>query len=228
MTRPESAVAGQRYGRWVGVVAVLIILTAAISSAVTKSTGAGGVPPGRRIPVFAVPLATGNVTGDANIATHPNDGAAGRVPACSVRGSQILNVCELYERGPLVLALFVDAGSCPSVVSEMQALAPSFPGVEFAAVAIRGGRRELRALIRRERVGIPVGIDSDGVLASLYGVASCPQITLSYPGGVVQSRALLGGTSQATLRARVQELVTAARARGWTPAPEQAAADRAG
>jgi hypothetical protein len=210
----------------VGVVAVLIILAAAISSAVTKSTGAGGVPPGRRIPVFAVPLATGNVTGDANIATRANDGAAGRVPACSVRGPQVLNVCELYEEGPLVLALFVDAGSCPAVVSELQALVPAFAGVEFAAVAIKGERSRLRALIRREHVTIPLGIDSDGVLASLYGVATCPQITLVYPGGVVQSRALLGGTTEATLRARVQELVAAARARGWTPAPERA--DRSG
>ncbi len=224
MTRPESAVAGQRYGRWVGVVAVLIILAAAVSSALTKSTGVGGVAPGRRIPVFAVPLATGNVNGDANIATHSDDGAAGRVPACSVRGSQILNVCELYERGPLVLALFVDAGSCPAVLSQLQALVGSFPGVQFAAVAIKGGRPALRGLIRRERLGIPVGIDSDGVLASLYGVATCPQITLAYPGGVVQSRALLGGTSEATLRARVQELEDAARARGWTPAPVAAEA----
>ena len=214
--------AGQRYGRWVGVVAVLIILTAAISSAVTKSTGAGGVPPGRRIPVFAVPLATGNVTGDANIATHPNDGAAGRVPACSVRGSQILNVCELYERGPLVLALFVDAGSCPGVLSELQALRGSFGGVQFAAVAIKGERSQLRVLVHREGLSIPVGIDSDGVLASLYGLASCPQITFVYPGGVVQGRALLGGRSRATLRARVQALVAAARARGWPGAPVRA------
>ena len=222
MTRPESAVAGQRYGRWVGVVAVLIILAAAISSALTKSTGVGGVPPGRRIPVFAAPLATGELTGDANIATRANDGAAGRVPACSVRGPQILNICELYERGPLVLAMFVDAGSCPAILGELQALAGSFAGVQFAAVAIKGGRTQLRALIGREHLDIPVGIDSDGVLASLYGVATCPQVTLAYPGGVVQSRALLGGTSRATLRARVQALVVAARARGWTPRPGRA------
>ena len=222
MTRPESAVAGQRYGRWVGVVAVLIILGAAVSSALTKTTSVGGVSPGSRLPVFAVPLATGDVSGDANIATHANDGSAGRVPACSVRGAQILNVCELYERGPLVLALFVDAGSCPGVLSELQALESSFGGVQFAAVAIKGGRAALRGLVRREHLSIPVGIDSDGVLASLYGLASCPQITFVYPGGVVQGRALLGGRSQATLRARVQELVAAARARGWAGAPSRA------
>ena len=59
------------------------------------------------------------------------------MPACAERGARILNVCQLYEQGPVVLALFVDAGSCPAVLSEMQALAPAFPGVRFAAVAIR-------------------------------------------------------------------------------------------
>ena len=62
------------------------------------------------------------------------------MPACEVRGPQILNICQLYERGPVVLALFVDAGSCADVLGDMQALAPSFPEVRFAAVAIKGGR----------------------------------------------------------------------------------------
>ena len=59
-------------------------------------------------------------------------------------GRGILNVCQLYERGPVVLALFVDAGSCPAVLGDLQALAPSFPGVRFAAVAIKEGG-QLRA-----------------------------------------------------------------------------------
>ena len=62
------------------------------------------------------------------------------MPACTVRGPGILNICQLYEQGPVVLALFVDAGSCPRVLSDMQALAPSFPGVRFAGVAIKGDR----------------------------------------------------------------------------------------
>ena len=39
-----------------------------------------------------------------------------------------------------------------------------------------------------------MGIDSDGALAALYKVASCPQVTFAYPGGEVQSGALLGAT----------------------------------
>jgi peroxiredoxin len=126
-----------------------------------------------------------------------------------------LNVCELYERGPVVLALFVEAGSCPGVLSEMEALVPEFPGVGFAAVAVKGERAPLRRLIAARGLRFPVGFDRDGALARLYGVASCPQITLAYPGGIVQSRALLGEPSPGVLRARIAELVGAARARGW-------------
>jgi hypothetical protein len=99
----------------------------------------------------------------------------------------------------------------------MQALAPSFPGVHFAGVALEGQRGELRALIRARNLTIPVGFVRDGVLAALYKVVSCAQLTFAYPGGVVQSKPLLEVPAPATLRARVSELVQAARARGYRP-----------
>ena len=71
------------------------------------------------------------MVGDANIARHAHEGESGEVPACSVRGSQVLNICELSERAPVVLALFVNGGSCPRVLGEMQALQGSFPGVQL-------------------------------------------------------------------------------------------------
>ena len=64
-----------------------------------------------------------------------------------MRGPEILNICQQYEHGPVVLALFVNGASCTAVLSDMQALAPSFPGVRFAAVAIKGERAALRKLI---------------------------------------------------------------------------------
>ncbi len=206
----------QRYGPYLAVLGLVILVLVAINTALTKPTGVAGVQPGSGLPPFAVPLATGIMKGDANIATRADEGEAGTHPACSVRGAGILNVCQLYEQGPVVLALFVDLGSCPAVLTDMEALAPSFPGVRFAAVAIKGDRGPLRKLIRtRGLVHVAVGIDEDGALATLYKVASCPQVTFAYPGGVVQSRALLATPSSATLRARVQALVADARARGW-------------
>ncbi len=97
----------------------------------------------------------------------------------------------------------------------MQALAPSFPGVRFAAVAIKGERAKLRRLIRSHALSLPIGLDSDGALAALYKVATCPQLTFAYPGGEVQSKAIITSPSRATLRARLTALVAGSRARGW-------------
>jgi hypothetical protein len=213
--RPRRMVRPPRYGGYVGLLGLLILALITINTLVTKPNGANGIAPGAMLAPFAVPLASGSLQGDANVATRPNEGTAGRVPACTVRGAQILNVCQLYEQGPVVLALFVDAGSCPAILSDMQALGTSFPGVRFAAVAIKGERGQLRRLIRARGLSIPVGVDSDGVLAGLYKVASCPQVNFALPGGEVQSRALLGRPPAATLRARVGRLLATARARGW-------------
>jgi len=182
---------------------------------VTKSNGAKGIAAGQLVPPFAVPLVTGRLLGTADVATRPNQGAEGHVPACQERGHEILNICELYERGPVVLALFIYSGSCEAVLGDMQAIAPSFPGVGFAGVAIKGDRTALRSLLRKRGVTFPVGLDEEGILARFYKLATCPQITLVLPGGAVQSTALLGRPSRATLRTRVAALVAAARAHGW-------------
>lgn len=204
-----------RYGGYVGLLALVILALITVNTIVTKPNGVKGLGPGEQLPPFAVPLALGNLQGDADTATHANDGAAGRVPACQERGAQILNVCQLYEGAPVVLALFVDGGSCTDVLGRMQALAPSFPGVHFAAVALKGDRDRVRKLIRKQRLSLPVGLDSDGALAALYKVGTCPQVTFAYPGGQVQSDALLNSPSRTALRQRVAQLVSDSRSRGW-------------
>jgi hypothetical protein len=204
------------YGRYIGLLAVVVLVALTVAVALTASNGATGIAPGEAVPPFAAPLASGTLTGDVNVATRANEGSAGKTPACAVRGAGVLNVCALYERGPVVLALFVDAGSCPAVLGDMQALARDFPGVSFAAVAIKGDRRSLRRLVlARGLTNVAVGFDADGVLVSMYRLASCPQLTFVLPGGIVQSRALLSRPPLGTLRARVAELVAAAKARGW-------------
>jgi len=202
----------------VGVIGLVIVVLITLNTVLTKSRAGAGIAPGERVPPFAVPLATGTLEGDANFAVRPNEGSAGQRAACTVVGARILNICQLYERGPVVLALFVNSGSCAHVLDRLRALAPQFPGVSFAAVAIRGDRRALRALVRARAPNIPVGFDRDGALVSLYKMISCPQITLAEPGGTVQSRALLELPSLATLRARVAALEASARRHhGWSP-----------
>jgi hypothetical protein len=192
-----------RYGRYVGVLAILLLIFITINTLLTKPNGVGGISPGEALPQFAVPLAADDLTGDANVATD------GPHPACSVRKAGVLNICELYEQGPVVLVLFVEGGSCSGVLADIQALAPEFPSVRFAAVQLKGSRTEIRRLIGKYRLTFPVGWDDQGDLAALYRLATCPQITFALRGGVVQSKALLNRPSRATLRARIEELVGA-------------------
>ena len=135
---------------------------------------------GPQAPAFQVAQEASHVL----LVVGPNQGEAGKVPACSVRGPQVLNICQLYEKGPVVLALFVDGGSCPEVLSDMQHLAASYPQVGFAAVAIKGGTSGVRKLIHERGLTFPVGLDRDGALAALYKVASCPQLTFARRGGI--------------------------------------------
>jgi hypothetical protein len=200
----------RRYSTLLGLAVVVLVV---VNIVFAKSADVTGIAPGHTLAPFATPLVLGSLNGDADIATRADDGADGRVPACAERGAQILNVCQLYERGPVVLALFVDGGSCPRVLTEMQALVPAFPRVRFAAVSIEGDRRTLRRLVRSLGLTLPVGVDSDGAVAALYKVVTCPQVNFAYRGGVVQSDALLGSASLATLRRRVSELVAASRVR---------------
>ncbi len=214
---PRPVVRPPRYGRYVGLLAIVILVAITINTIATKPNGATGVAPGVKVPPFAAPLATGTLSGDVDVATRPNEGAAGNVPACRERGSQVLNICQLYEQGPVVLALFVDSGSCPKVLGDMQALSAEFPHVHFAGVAIKGATKGVRDLIRSLGLTFPVGLDRDGVLVALYKVASCPQVSFIERGGTVQSRALLRRVPLASLRSRVAALEASAPRTGSAP-----------
>jgi hypothetical protein len=166
------------------VVLVLVLLATTLRHGTER--GARGIPQGDVMPPFAVPLALGRLDGDANVARHSGEGQAGRRPACTVRGPEILNGCALREAGPVVLAFFVIRdGKCVSQLDAMQRVAAQVPAVRFAAIAIRGGRDDLRAMVRRHHWSFPVGYDRDGALANAYHVQVCPQLTFARRGGAV-------------------------------------------
>jgi hypothetical protein len=213
----DGGVAGTRYGLWVVALGAVLIVVFTVHVALSSHKGATGIPPGAHIPPFAAPLAIGGPAGEVDVATHANEGLAGKVAACAERGRGILNVCELYERGPVVLTLFFDAGSCADVLDDLQTLSHSFPQVGFAAAAVKEDAAPIARLVRSKRLTIPVGVDPEGRLGELYTMVGCPQITFVYPGGVVQSAELFGSQSLAKLRARVTKLLLASRARGWKP-----------
>lgn len=201
---------GTRYWRYIALAGLIALFAFALYTTLTRRTAVSGVPAGQRLPPFAAPLALGGVNGDVNVATRPNQGSAGRRPACEVRGTGILNICQLYEQGPVVLALFLDGGSCPDILRSIERLARSFPHVRFAAVAVKAQAKPVARLVHKLGLGYPVGFDRDGVLGALYQMQGCAQVTFARPGGIVQGKPLLEQPSDAQLRERIAKLLGAA------------------
>jgi hypothetical protein len=177
--------------RWLGVLVVAILCYIALNTLRTSGPGSRGVPAGRHLPPFAAPLATSSLAGDANVATRAGEGAAGSRPACRVRGPRVLNSCQLAEQGPVALAFFTTRSRrCQDEVGVLDRLRARFADVRFAAVAIRGARSDVAALVRARGWRLPVGYDHDGAVADEYAVAVCPTITFARRGGRVAGTSL--------------------------------------
>jgi peroxiredoxin len=213
--RPPGA---GRYRWFTGIVVVLALGWISLNTLRTDGIDSTGLKTGERLPPFAAPLALSDLKGDVNFAVRPDSGDAGARPACEVRGPDVLNVCELAERGPVVLVfLATRGGDCTAELDRLETVRRDFPGVQVAAVSIKGDRGALGRLIREHGWRFPVGYDADGVLANVYGVAVCPQVIYAYPGGVVRGT-VIGEESEAAIRGRFERLVAASRERGWRPA----------
>jgi hypothetical protein len=186
----------KRPGTIAGVVALALIAYITYNSIVTEGPGSRGVEPGSALPAFAVPLALSDLEGDANVGEK----------ACDVRGDDVLNVCELAERGPVVLGFFAEPmDRCVEQIDVLDRLRSRFEEVQFAAVAILGEREELRRRVRERGWELPVGHDEDGAVVNAYAVAVCPQITFARRGGeVVETR--FGSQDEAQLSAVIEDL----------------------
>jgi hypothetical protein len=166
-----------RSGWLVGLLGVLALAYITANTLRTEGVGSRGPVAGKPLPPFAAPLVSGDLEGDANVEED----------ACRVRGPDVMNVCDLADGRPLVLAFVVPGvGECERQVDVLDRLAPRFPDVRFAAVAVRGER----AAVRERGWAIPVGHDRDGAVANLYGVAVCPFVTFARAGGEVTGSAL--------------------------------------
>jgi hypothetical protein len=215
---PAAPSKTSRFGWVVGIIFLAWIAYITVNTLRSDRPGSRGVPDGNPLPPFAMPLALSNLEGDSNIATRHDQGGAGKRPACSVRGPRILNSCELAERGPVALGFYASrAGkACRRQLDVFEHVRRNFPGVQFAAVAIRGDRGDLRKVIRDAGLRYPVGYDHDGQVANVYRVAGCPTTTLAYPGGIVM-HTYLGLLDEQRLSGVVRRLVAGSERRGWKP-----------
>jgi len=182
--------------------AALLFIT--FNTITTESEGSKGLEAGEALPPFAMPLSTSSCRGrcDANVATGSGQGAAGARPACEVRGPEVLNVCELREQGPFVLAfVFHPVDRCREQLPALERVAARHRGVRFRVVAVRADAEDARGL----QSNLPVGYDHDGAVANEYAVVVCPTITyVARDGRVVGSS--VGSQSEAQLDSWVRRL----------------------
>jgi peroxiredoxin len=180
----------------VGVIAVAVLAYILVNTLRTEGPGSRGLAAGTSMPAFAVPLAPSDLEGDANVSDR----------ACSVRGPKVLNSCQLAEQGPVVLAFFAEPSErCDDEIDRLDRLRARYRDVQFAAVAIRGSRQNLRQLVANHGWKLPVGYDHDGAVANQYAVAVCPTITFARKGGEVV-RTLLGSQDDAQLTSAIEAL----------------------
>jgi hypothetical protein len=210
--RPEVPRPGNKYAWVVGVVMLMGIGVLLLTTAL-PNTGEGvrGPTHGERLRVFAAPLATGNIEGDANVRQgRGGSDAAGAVPACQVRSKEVVNLCELRKK-PMVLTFLVTRGAdCEPQVDRVERMRRDFPEVNFAAVMSGNERADAEEIVRNRRWTQPVAVDHDGAVVNLYGIGVCPTTVFARSGGIVVNTAL-GNLTEDQLRARVRRLLRAER-----------------
>lgn len=209
-----------RYSIVVGLLFVAIVAVALLNGI----PGGGGTlgldkqPARWALPEFAVPVAAGKLEGDANVAQDdcsaaavPCPSDARRTPACQVRTSGAIRVCDLFDR-PLVVAFwFSKGGNCVDQQDVVSRVYSRYRGrVNFLSLDIHDDRDTVRELIRKRGWEMPVGYDRDGAVASLYRVGGCPTFAYAYPGGTLES-AGIGDLGEGGLSDRVERLLRATR-----------------
>lgn len=192
---------------WVmGVAVVLLLAVVTINSVSNEGQSARGLEIGAPLPIFTAPLATANVPEDtdANIAVKATKDV--KTAACDVKRPDVLNICELRDRGPVALVFTVTkSDDCEKQVDLIERLRPRFSQVQFAAVGIKGEREDLRKVIRERGWKLPVAYDHDGAVANIYGVAICPTITFADSDGRVVATSL-GLQTEAQVVRRLEAL----------------------
>ncbi len=210
-----------RYSILVGLLFVAIVAIALINGVPGDGGGTLGLDeqqPRWPLPEFAVPVAAGDLEGDANVAQDDCSAAAlpcpddaRRTPACQLRTPGALRVCDLFDR-PLVISFwFSKGGECVDQQDVVSRVYSRYRGrVGFLSLDIRDDRDTVRELIRQRGWAMPVGYDRDGAVASLYRVGGCPTFAYVYPGGTLQS-AGIGNLNASELSDRVERLLRASR-----------------
>ncbi|HWA53591.1 MAG TPA: hypothetical protein VG816_05400 [Solirubrobacterales bacterium] len=212
-----------RYSLVVGLIFAAVIIVATINTLGGKdeeTLGLDQLEARWPLPEFAVPRASGQLEGDANVAQDdcetaatPCPRSARREPACRITTPGAIRVCDYFDR-PLVISFWFTRGGseCTEQQDVVNRVNRRYGGeVSFLSLDIRDDRGTVRDLIRSHGWRMPVGYDRDGAVAGLYRVGGCPTFAYVFPGGTLED-ASFGELEQGQLEARVERLLDATHA----------------
>jgi hypothetical protein len=183
----------------VAAAAFILAVVVPLETRESGSVGIGSVGIGEKIAPFAVPVATSDLEGDANI--DPDE-------ACAVPGDDVLRICDYFDR-PLVISFWFTKGAseCIDEQDDFDVVARRFTDrADFVSINVRDDRDRVRELIAENGWTVTVGHDTDGAVSNIYRVGGCPTFLFVRPGGVLE-RAEIGTTSVPELAAQVRSLL---------------------
>jgi len=180
-------------------VVILIALFNMLRTSDSGTVGIGEVGVGDRAAPFAVPLATSDLDGDANVDPET---------ACEVEGEGVLRICDYFGR-PLVMSFWFTRGasSCIDQQDNFERAASRYRDrAGFVSINVRDDRDRVRDLIAEHGWQVPVGYDRDGAVSNAYRVGGCPTFLFFRPGGILESTRI-GDTTTKELVAQVRSLI---------------------
>ena len=193
---------GFNYVTVVGVAFVVVIVLALVNMLRTEDSGTvgiGDVGRGEPVPKFAVPVASSDLDGDANI--DPKQ-------ACKVEGADVIRVCDYFDR-PLVMSFWFTKGGSQCIDQQ-----DVFDDVTLdykrrlgaLSINVRDDRDDVRSLIEEHGWKVPAGYDRDGAVSNIYRVGGCPTFIYVRKGGVMKN-ATIGPASADELNAQIRSLL---------------------
>ena len=204
----------------VGFAFLVVVVIVSVGRVADRDDGILGLDAQRAdepLPEFAVPVASGQLEGDANVFQDdcdsdrlPCPAGARRTPACDVEGADVIRVCDFFDR-PLVLSFWFTRGGddCTDQQDVVSEVSRRYRGrVGFLSLNVRDDRGSVRDLVRERGWRMAVGYDRDGAVANIYRIGGCPTLVYAYPGGILESTGI-GELGPGGLSRRVDSLLTA-------------------
>jgi hypothetical protein len=221
----RSARPGRRYSAFVGLAFLALVAIATVNTLRSDDGGILGLSDedrGMPLAEFAVPELLGSREGDANVfqddcerSETPCPEDARRTPACEVDLSEVIRVCDYFDR-PLAISFWFTRGAdCLPTQDVFDRVAARFSDrVGFLSINVRDDRDEARSIVTERGWTVPVGYDADGAVSNLYRVGVCPTVAFAFPGGILRN-AKIGSEelSEEQLVAEINSLIAESRRR---------------